>query len=215
MRNLCSGLIVLFLLFIVKDISAQDWKFGLQAGVVNSGATSTVTNYPDEFEEPDFNSDRIWAWQVNGVVAKNISENFQLVAEPGFIRKGYSPDYLYHVDKFQLDYLTLPLLADLRVWESLRVQVGPELSYLVGIDYGDVDDIYILDWYDDFEKWELSGLVGLSYDFSPAISFGLRYNHSVLKTNRFTLGDAMGQPNVHIDFYNQYSSAVVRYNFGF
>ncbi|TVR86132.1 MAG: PorT family protein [Saprospirales bacterium] len=214
MRNLCSGLIILFLLFIVKDLSAQDWKFGLQAGVVNSGVTTKTSNFPDELDKSDFEGDRIWAWQVNGVVTRTLSENFRLSAEPGYIRKGFTIDHLHNVDDFKLDYITLPILADVKIWGPLRVQIGPELSYRTGIDYGDEEGNLVIDWDDEFENWELSGLVGLSYDFNTALSLGLRYNHSVMKTTQFTLGDEMGQPNIDIDYYNQYASAVVRYNFG-
>ncbi len=213
MKSISVGLLAFFILFGSKNVTAQDWNFGLQVGVVNSGETLKTTNLPNELEKSNFEGDRIWGWQLNGFVSRAFGENFQLVAEPGFIRKGFSPNHLEEVGEFKLDYLTIPVLADIRVFGPLRLQLGPEVSYRIGFDSGIEDENYLIDWEDYFEKWDISGLIGMSYDFGPSLAVGLRYSHSITKATRFTIGDAMGQTNVYIDYYNQYLSAVIRYNF--
>lgn len=87
----------------------------------------------------------------------------------------------YTLYKLNLNYIEVPLLAKLRV-NDLMFEAGGSLGVLIHSSeedqYGMVNSIY------PFEDYELSGLVGVSYQFHPRMLVNLRWSSAFTRVRK-------------------------------
>jgi len=200
----------LLLLFGLK-LQAQDIKFGLLSGLV-------VTNDQVTNKIEIKNDYRVfypmYSFNINGYIEYKISKIWGIAAEPGFIRKGGIVRFgIYRymdIIQLQLNYVQLPILANLYCTNKLFVSLGPEFAYLINTKENLPSAATGFNYFKE-NAFEISGLIGLNYSISKKVDIGLRYNHgftdiSVLKwTTGF--GPVIGQSKV----YNQYFQAIIRF----
>src|SRR5665811_747062 len=135
----------------------------------------------------------MYSFNINGSIEYKISKIWGIEAEPGFIRKGGTVDGInrYHSTiKMRLNYIQLPILANLYITKKFFVSIGPEFAYMIN-SQGNLPDNGT--GFDDFKEnaFEISGLMGLNYSIYKEVDIGFRYNHgltniSILKwTNGF------------------------------
>ena len=182
---------------------AQKYSYGLQGGF--DLANLQMTNKPASAK--GFTTFHPLAtFNVNGYFGYRFSRFVGISAEPGFIRKGGTQDVHF---RFLLNYIQLPVLADIFFTEKLFLSVGPEFSYLInarGKSKTASNDITSL--YDN--RYELSGLIGLNYHITKNIDAGLRYDHGFTYISKIIWTNEYNQPVGESKQYNQYFQLFVR-----
>lgn len=151
------------------------------------------------------------------LIEYRFSGAWSILAEPGYIRKGgVVDDEKYFSGRFnlQLNYVQLPILANLYCTNRFFISFGPEFAYLISKGR---NSIPLPDTFSPIEdnSFELSGLIGVNYSITKNIDLGLRYNHSLTHFSvrtwinpRYPPGyGIMGYSNV----YNQYLQFIVRF----
>lgn len=192
------------------NLNAQDFKIGVLAGfdMVNSDLPNKPDSYRDLrifYPMVSFNANLYIGYKSAGLLGFS--------AEPGFIRKGGIQQYNKNTKeddlRFNLNYIQVPILANIQLTQNLFFSVGPEFAYLISakiryMKYPDVKANYS-EFYD--KKFEASGLIGINYNIIANIDIGLRYNHGLTYTNEIEYPDNLGM----IKVYNQYIQFIVRY----
>ncbi len=195
-----AGLILVSRLTLV----AQNVKFGLVAGL--DMAKPWISNSSNLYALGTYNP--MLTFNVNGHIAYQCSGFLTFAIEPGFIQKGGK--YEGSNTRTNLNYLQLPVMADLYVTKKIYVSVGPEFSYLISAKIKSGNNTAdIIDNYD--HKFEFSGLIGLSYTLSTKFDLGVRYSRGFTWTIRTVFTDENGIATGEWKEYNQYFQVLLRY----
>lgn len=96
--------------------------------------------------------------------------------------------------KFELGYVTVPVTANLYLFEGFAVKAGVQFGFLTdakvkATSESSVDGVTLkvesdLDMKDQCEKFDLSIPIGVSYQFKVPIVLDLRYNLGLTKVNK-------------------------------
>ena len=97
-------------------------------------------------------------------------------------------------NKFELNYVAVPVLANFYVAKGLALKSGVQLGYMVNadvemtakakVDNYKVTDITSIDVEDDCKKFDVSIPVGISYETNSDWIFGAQYNIGLTKVNK-------------------------------
>ncbi|WBL23585.1 MULTISPECIES: porin family protein [unclassified Zunongwangia] len=179
-----SILVIAVLLFGATTMSAQEaWNFGIKGGV----------NFAN-FTGDDFSSDNSRTSFNVGVLAEiPIADRFSIQPEVLYSGQGYE---IYENDQsnfldvddnveYQLDYVSVPVLAKIYLVDGLSIQAGPTFNWKVNeeIDYeptqdgGDIDNPY-----PGAEDFEFGGAAGLEYKFNNGFFIQGRYTYGFSET---------------------------------
>lgn len=157
--------VVLFLLFAVVIVEAQNTTFGVKAGL-------NVSKVNIEDGE-DYDSKT--GLHLGGLAHIHISRNWAFQPELVFSMQGGEDDGNDDL-KLKLNYLNIPLLIQYMTHDGFRFQTGPQIGFLLSAksESGDVE----VDIKDQMETAELSWTFGVGYLFPRANGLGvdLRYN---------------------------------------
>ena len=223
MKKLKVLIITAQLLQLGLNVQSQNINYGVLAGYVCTDAHVIKSNeYATKLFSP------MHSFNVNGFIEYRFSGAWGIAAEPGFIRKGGVVDgenhYLGSFD-LQLNYIQLPILANLYCTDRFYISFGPEFAYLINKDVNlpsqpdwmTPSQKEALKMFTSFEEnaFEISGMIGVNYSIFKKFDIGLRYSHSFTKFSetswinpRYPTGYGnMGYSNV----YNQYLQIIVRY----
>lgn len=87
-------------------------------------------------------------------------------------RESSTNDFLY-----KNNYIVLPILAKLYVWNKLSVDLGPQFGYMISAKEGSFN------YYKEFveTKFDVSVAMGLSYKFFGKLDVSARYNLGLTK----------------------------------
>lgn len=201
-----SIVIGLVLVTIAKS-NAQNVKFGLLGGydIVNIYQTSL----PPHAIGPPY--DPMMSYNFNFLISMKSKGIWGFSVEPGLIQKGGSLG-VQNSCRAELNYINMPILADIYVLRKLFFSFGPEFAYMINAkaDYPDsIEDISSI----YKEKFELSGLIATNYMISNKIAIGLRYNHGLTSIRKVPLyGDNWEILGIGKQ-YNRYFQFNVRFSF--
>jgi len=107
-----------------------------------------------------------------GIVGKvRINNLFGISVEPGLITKGAKRPNDDLIIKF--GYINMPILLIISPLKRLNFEIGPELNYR----------IYKSNWDFTYSKFNLSTIIGLSYDITKKINFGTRFSYDLIKSS--------------------------------
>jgi len=223
MRKLIILIITGLFLHLGLNLQAQNINYGLVAGYVCANAHVIKSNeYATRIFYP------MHSFNVNGFIEYRFQGNWGIIVEPGFIRKGGDVDGENHyLGRFnlQLNYIQLPIMANLYYTDRFNIFFGPEFAYLINKDGNlpSLPDTFTpvekeaYKMFTPFEEnaFEISGMIGVSYNIINNIDVGFRYNHSLTQfsvtswiNHRYPVGHGiMGYSKV----YNQYLQFIVRY----
>ena len=223
LKKLKILIITALLLNLGLNLQAQKINYGLLAGYVCANAhVIKTTSYATRLFYP------MHSFNVNGFIEYRFPGTWGIAAEPGFIRKGGVVDGENHfLGSFdlQLNYVQLPILANLYCTDRFYISFGPEFAYLSNKD---VNLPSLPDWltpsqkeaykmFTPFEEnaFEISGMIGVNYSIIKKIDIGLRYSHSLTPfsvTNWINHRYPDGYGNMgNSNEYNQYLQFIVRY----
>ena len=150
--------------------------FGVKGGV----NFATVTG--DDYGNPDSRT----SFHVGALVEFPLTEMFSLQAEALYSGQGFKTDI--NADfiggdgkvEYQLDYINVPILAKVYVFEGLSLEVGPQFSFKVNEEW-DIDanaddgDFEV----NDAESFEFGIAAGVSFETSMGLFATGRYNMGV------------------------------------
>lgn len=165
------------------------------------------------------------SFNVNGFVEYRLSETWGIAAEPGYIRKGGvfkdKEDISDSSDhQLRLDYIQLPILANVYFSDRFFISFGPEFAYLINKDAGfpSLEEQHSAYYkFTPFEEsaFEISILMGVNYSITKNIDLGLRYSHGVTPFTEIGWINPRYPPGYGVmersNAYNQYLQFIVRY----
>lgn len=172
-----SILLIAVLLFGVTSVTAQEYvMFGAKGGVNFSTFSGDGHN---AFNDPDGRT----SFHLGLLAEIPVTERFSVQPEVLYSGQGYD---IAERDnggdiEYQLDYINVPVIAKVYIFEGLALEAGPQLGFLVNseIDFDpssiNNEDRISLDE-DQFNKVDFSLAVGASFIFRGGIFVNGRYN---------------------------------------
>ena len=154
---------------------AQHIRFGVRAGATLATATG-----PDAQD-----GERLWGPLAGVVMNLPLTTDgfFSLQPELSYSRKGYyltRPSFTAPA-KIRFEYLTLPVLAKLKV-SGLVLEAGPQLGYLLGVrDYLPTLTRDMQMSRAPYRHWEVSYVAGVGYELQNGLGVGVRYNAALTR----------------------------------
>jgi hypothetical protein len=207
-------LIILLTFIVDTDINAQVFKYGVQAGI-------NLCN-PQVADKSDYTDERVFypllSFGVNGFISVKSSSFIGFSVEPGFIRKGgtrrdvtiMTGDIIYQPQDFKYtsDYIQLPLFVDFHITEKLCISTGPEIAYHLKSKAKGLDFNYNIS--DNYNKYELSGSVRLTYSLLDNLDCAITYNHGLTNSSILEWTDVADAIIGTSKVYNQYVQVLFR-----
>lgn len=192
-------------------LQAQDIKFGILLGL--GGTNACVANKIEPY-----NDYRVFypmgSFNINGYIEYKFSKTFGIAAEPGFIRKGgivrFGVNHYMSVIKLQLNYIQLPILANLYCTNKYYVTLGHEFAYLINSERKLPEIATGFAYFKD-NALEISGLIGINYSITKKIDVGFRYNHGLTAISVLKWTDGYGPEIGQSKVYNQYLQFIFRF----
>nr|NQU89141.1 PorT family protein [Bacteroidota bacterium] len=214
MKKNISG-IALFAMLMPAFIYSQTFDFGFKAGITISDIR--MTNMPQNhvnIDKPDiwkhdFASKPGLNLSING--GYHVNQSFYLGVEPGYILKGAK--FTSSESKLDLHYLNLPVVLKYKVSNRTGIYLGPEFSVLLKarLDYNG-QKIDMTGYYNG--KPESSLLMGIDYQATSVIGFGIRYNWGLTKVSETVWTDEQGNLDSKCREYNHYFLIYMFFIFG-
>jgi|SRR5689334_6167920 len=166
MKTFLSVIFFLSLAILVKAQSA-DTHFGLKAGLNISSL--------DEKDGVDFDSKA--GFHIGGLAHVHMSPHFAIQPEIMYSEQGGKDG----ADKWNINYIDVPVLFQYMTGGGLRLQTGPQLGFAVSskIKSGDIEQ----NIKDDVKTVDVSWAIGASYLFPEAIGIDARYNIGLTNVN--------------------------------
>src|SRR3972149_6768035 len=209
MKTMLTLIILGLTSFSGLNINAQDFRFGLLAGL--DIANSHWINIPDMYG----GSKKLYpmiSFNLNAYAGYKSVGLWGMSVEPGFIQKGGVQKFFGDVVRLQLNYIQLPVLADFYLSDRFFISAGPELAYAIDMKAKSITRNYVTDISDFYDnRFELSGMIGLNYKIIEKLDIGLRYNHGITNTSSFEYTDSNGNPLGEMKEYNQYIQLILRF----
>lgn len=153
--------------FSVTATNAQGLSFGAKAGL----------NLASVNGEGSDEANSRTAFHIGGVVNIEISELFAVQPEVVYSSQGFTQDFTDFIgDTFEstvkLDYLNIPVLADITVVEGLSIQGGPQFGININSEQeinGETADI------DDVETMDVAAAIGAQLELPVGLFFQARF----------------------------------------
>ncbi len=149
------------------------------------------------------------SFNANGYIGYRRGSFWVLSLEPGIIQKGYSRNAGDKRFRTQLNYIHMPVLADIYITDRIFISAGLEVGYMVNARAGTGKSSYRITGYYD-NRFEVSALGGIGCRISERADIGLRYGHALIH-NYAGLRDISGMPVFGVKQYNQYLQVVFRF----
>jgi hypothetical protein len=209
-NNITKAFVALTLFFVVLGISTSDAQLKVRTFGFNVGYVHAKQNWD---YSPQFGSDPHMSGTISGISGGAFIEfldipYFSLLTKVQYMQKGRTisvmgtmvslADPNGYIDvgmvdiKYRLNYISVPILAKLRIETPMFVPyiaIGPRLEYLISHPSSAV--------YDNFKKMEITGTVAvgveLSLGFVPRLLLEADYNTSL--TNSFDNGNLVVSDN--------------------
>ena len=166
MKTILTVVSVLCLTVLAKAQSA-DTHFGLKAGFNISSL--------DVKDGVDFDSKA--GVYIGGLAHVHLSPHFGVQPEIVYSQQGGKDGN----DKWNINYINVPVLFQYMTGGGLRLQTGPQLGFAVSskIKSGDIEQNIS----DDVKTVDVSWSLGASYLFPEAIGIDARYNIGLTNVN--------------------------------
>jgi len=166
MKTILAVILFLGLTTLLKAQSA-DTHFGLKAGLNISSL--------DEKNGVDFNSKA--GFHIGGLAHVHLSPHFAVQPEIVYSEQGGKDG----ADKWDINYINIPVLFQYMTGAGLRLQTGPQLGFAVSskIKSGDIEQ----NIKDDVKTVDVSWSLGAGYLFPEGIGIDARYNIGLTNVN--------------------------------
>jgi hypothetical protein len=158
--------LVLFLM-LGAFVNAQDTHFGLKAGLNISSL--------DVKDGVDFDSKA--GFHIGGLAHVHLTPHFALQPEVIYSQQGGKDGS----DKWNLNYINVPVLLQYMAGNGFRVQTGPQVGFAVSskIKSGDIEQ----NIHSSINTVDFSWSLGASYLFPEGLGIDARYNLGITNVN--------------------------------
>lgn len=169
-----SVLVIALMLMSTTFISAQEYVyFGIKGGVNFSSFSGDGF---DAYDDPEGRT----AFHLGLLAEIPVGERFSIQPEVLYSAQGYDIASLEDANdiEYQLDYITVPVLAKFYVFNRFSLEAGPQIGFLVQeeVDFNPSEDGGDIDLDDDqFKTVDFGVGLGASYKISNFFISG-RYN---------------------------------------
>ena len=153
--------IALIAIGIAGTVTAQDVKFGVKLGMNVSSINGSQANNLD--------SKTGFLFGVTSEVS--LSNKFSLQPELLFSQQGAKSKDVYTYD---LNYVSLPIMAKYYIVDAFSVEAGPQFSFLVKDELIPENGSQTVNT--NAENFDLTANLGLGYQLKNGIFFQTRYN---------------------------------------
>lgn len=195
MKNIVS--IVFLSLFISAGAMAQNYGFGVKAGINGSDFRSG----DDSFE--------MKVGYLLGIYANlRLSERVGFQPELVYSNQGAASDDI-DVD---LNYINIPMMFKLYITPAVNLQLGPYVGFI--IDKGltsDLDDLDEGDLEDSFEGLDVGLAGGVNFESAGGFNVGLRYAYGFSDVNKGF--ESVGSSPISFD--SDASNSIIEFALGF
>ncbi|MDT0650605.1 porin family protein [Autumnicola edwardsiae] len=174
-------LMVAIAFFATTAVSAQEFvQFGIKGGVNFSSFTGDGIQ---GLEDPDSRT----GFNLGLLAEIPLADKFSIQPEVLYSAQGFDlsddeQDNVFDIDdnvEYQLDYISVPVLAKIYLVEGLNVQAGPSFNFKVNeeIDNAPFEDGGDTDVSDvsNIQDFEIGGVAGLEYKFNNGFFIQGRY----------------------------------------
>lgn len=155
--------------------NAQEMKFGVKAGYVNS-------NYGGDADDGDANS----GFYFGGLMDLSISEKFHFQPEVLYTMEGNGED------EFNLNFVRIPLMAKYYVAEAFSIHAGPQLGFVAG--GGEAKEF--------MKSFDFGVGFGAGYELPSGLFFDARYNLGLSDLNDFPAGSGLESAKITQNSFN-------------
>ncbi|MCI2230263.1 PorT family protein [Polaribacter sp. MSW13] len=149
---------------LVGTVSAQDVKLGLKLGMNIASVNGHNAN----------NLDSRTGFVIGATAEVSLTEKFSIQPELLYSAQGAQQRDNF---KYDLNYISLPIMAKYYIAKGFTVEAGPQFSFLIK------DQLVPIDQYSgtgvqntDAENFDLAANFGLGYQSKSGIFFQTRYN---------------------------------------
>lgn len=166
-----SILLIAIALFGFNSMSAQEFvMFGAKGGVNFSNFAG------DGFASFEEDSNARTAYHLGLVAEIPLSERFSIQPEVLYSAQGFDIAQIEDAKdvEFQMDYINVPVLAKVYVFNGLSLVAGPQFGFLVENEISSENGEIELDS-DNFNNFDMSVGMGAEYKFNKFFLYG-RYN---------------------------------------
>jgi hypothetical protein len=185
--------IFLFITTGVAIMFGQEFSIGIKPSfiVLNSRLIADLSNLPFMEIKPRL------SFGVGLTVSEQINR-FGISLEPRFIVKGYNLDFgADEISIYRNNYLSLPLIFSYSPIRNLKLEIGPEFSYLLSsrVNYS-LERIFRENESNNLRSFELSLIPGVSYNLIKRLDIGIRYGIGLTPFDKgqFVVNDAPFPP---------------------
>lgn len=154
-------IILLITNFNLLSVNAQDIQIGAKAGL---NLATLQPDLPDPATRTSFH--------LGGMAEIPISDMFSVQPELLFSIQGVK-DESDDDEVIKLNYITLPIMAKYYVMESLSIEGGLQLGFLVSADFE--DDGESIDIKDSMKSTDFGVAFGAGYKLDNGVNLGIRY----------------------------------------
>lgn len=207
------------LLFIAAFVSAQQTSLGLRAGYTLS---DVLINEPDGLVadgNPDLQLDAYYqsysSFHFGADALLPLGERVSILSSLLYARKGFVGKTTN--ETWQLNYLNLPVVADVRLWKGLSVQAGVEAGWLLDTRVKSSGQWYSPDnSFVGMNDFDFGLVAGLEYRFEKGFFIGARHIFGVAPLQKLEITNANGEEYSDVTTRNSATqiSAGYRYTFG-
>ncbi|TVQ44199.1 MAG: hypothetical protein EA362_10450 [Saprospirales bacterium] len=199
------SLSILSLFFVLSIAYPQTFDFGVSFKMISSDILTndiTVDGISIELE-----THRGWSWGAAALAKYSFTENWSIIAEPGFYFTKFGQDITTAIQptgqRADLEhyYISLPILLQYRLWDRLGIELGPELNYLINFESNST----VLSK-SNYESVNLAAMASLQFAVLDFLDLGLRYNRGLTPFLELNITDQNGQPtnNYYKNYHESY-----------
>ncbi|UKM65895.2 PorT family protein [Flavobacteriaceae bacterium GSB9] len=165
-KNLFLGLITTFLIFITAQ--AQSIDFGAKSGM-------NVATFYGNRSDSNIDRNSLIGFHAGVLAEVKLSENFALQPELLYSRAGAEEENLV---TFQLDYVSLPVMAKFYIVDGFSLDVGPQFGLLIN-DTAKFQMDDVPDYDTDANTFDLALNAGLGVNFTKSWFAQARYSYGI------------------------------------
>lgn len=159
-KKLCIAIIAIV---SVGTVNAQDVRLGIKLGTNISSINGSNAN----------NLDSRTGFIIGATAEVPLADKFSIQPELLYSAQGAQVRDNF---KYDLNYISLPIMAKYYIAEGFTVEAGPQFSFLIKDQIVPTDQNGGMAANTDAENFDLAANIGLGYQFKSGIFFQTRYN---------------------------------------
>lgn len=182
MKRITLLLSLTLLIFVVR---AQESGFGIKGGV-------NLSTYEFSENGNSVTPDRVGKPHFGFFYTGMVNKNFAIQPEVLYHSTGYDPSANSGINSLYADYLALPVMFKLYIFDKINIHAGPEIAFLLGARANDVNIK------DGIKTTNFSIGMGTELYLYDYLGVSFRYSLGLTNTNKSDLDVSQKSDNIQI-----------------